>query len=417
MKQLFFIILSLVVILASCEKYPDRGTFDNPLLVYHGDAFVDLGLSLDETQDGYAIAGMRTVISRSESNIGGSIIDSAKQELAVIKTGDNGNLEWVYLNEAEGYDEARSIKSLADGSVICAGVAAGPGGTARGNDMIITLLNAAGSVSWQKAYGGAGNQMANDIIECDDGGFLVLGSTDTENIAGTFGQDNPQGRLNIYILKLNAVGDSLWSVSYGFDEDDTGVKVSRDLGGNGYMVLATTDKDGPGQSKKNIMFLRINSVGNVTKSETFGSMANEKAVDLILQDDAYIILGAGGPDSNTDNEIFILKLAEDIYAPPLLEKGISISGRRLVLNSLCYHPEGFFIIAGAIGEALEEDMLFYFMNTDGSEYAEPHIPTGQGSQVINDVIVDTQESIVSVGTNGTETSSLITFYKFNKPQL
>ncbi|MDZ7739219.1 MAG: hypothetical protein U5K32_09195 [Bacteroidales bacterium] len=415
MKQLFILILSLVVILVSCEKYPDKGTFDNPLLVYHGDAFVDLGLSLDQTQNGYVIAGMRTVIKRSESNIGGNIIDSAKQEMAVISTDDEGKLVWAYLNAAAAYDEARSIKTLADGSVICAGVAASPEETGRGNEMIITLLNAGGSVNWQKRYGGAGNQAAKDIIECDDGGFLVLGSSDKENIAGTFGQDNPQGRLNIYILKLNAMGDSLWSVSYGFDEDDTGIKVSKDLEGNGYMVLATTDKDGPGQSGRNIMFIRINSVGNVTRSETFGSTANEKAVDLILQDNAYIILGAGGPDANSYNEMYILKLAADIYASPLLEKRISINGRRLVLNSLCYHPEGFCIIAGAIGDALEEDMLFYFMNADGSEYAEPHIPAGQGSQVINDVIVDTQESIVSVGTNGTETNSLITFYKFKKP--
>lgn len=417
MKQFIIIIISLVITLASCEKYPERGTFDNPLLVYYGDAFVDLGLSIDQTHDGYAIAGMRTVISRSESNIGGSIIDSAKQELAVIKTDTEGEGEWTYINAAAGYDEARSIKSLADGSVICAGVAGSTEGTVNGNDMIITLLGAGGSVSWQKAYGGRGNQAANDIIGCDDGGFLVVGTTDTENVAGTFGQDNPQGRLNIYILKLNAVGDSLWSVSYGFDEDDAGIKVSRDLGGTGYMVLATTDNDGPGQGMKNILFIRINNVGNVTMSEIFGSTANEKAVDLILQDDAYIILGAGGPDNNTDNEMYILKLGGDIYATPLLEKRISISGKRLVLNSLCYHPEGFCIIAGAIGDPLGEDMLFYFMNADGSEYTEPHIPAGQGSQVINDMIVDTQENIVSVGTNGTETSSLITFYKFKKPPL
>lgn len=417
MKQLYIIIISLAVIFASCEKYPDRGSFDNPLMVYHGDAFVDIGLSLDETQDGYAMAGMRTVIKRSESNIGGSVIDSSSQELAVIKTDARGNIEWTYLNSAAGYDEARSIKSLADGSVVCAGVAAGPEGTGMGNEMIITKLDAGGTVRWQKTYGGAGNQEANDIIGCDDGGLLVLGSSDTENIAGTFGQDNPQGRLNIYILKLNAMGDSLWSVSYGFNEDDIGVKVSRDLEGNGYMVLATTDKDGPEQGMRNIMFLRINSVGNVTKSETFGSRADEKAVDLIIQDNAYIILGAGGPGGDTYNEMYILKLAEDIYATPLLEQRISIAGRRMLLNSLCYHPQGFCIIAGAIGEPLEEDMLFYFMNADGSRHAEPHIPSGQGSQVINDVIVDAQDNIVSVGTNGTETSSLITFYKFKEPPL
>lgn len=417
MKPLFILIISLLIILVSCEKYPDRGTFDNPLLVYHGDAFVDLGLSIGETQDGYAIAGMRTVISRSESNLGGSIIDSATQDLAVLKTDAAGDLEWAYINAAAGYDEARSIISLADGSVICAGVTSSAEGSVRGNDMIISKMGAGGSVSWQKTYGGRGNQAANDIIECDDDGFLVLGTSDTENTAGTFGQDNPRGRLNIYILKLNAMGDSLWSVSYGFDEDDIGVKISRDLGGNGYMVLATTDNHGPGQGMKNILFLRINDAGNVTMSEIFGSTANEKAVDLIVQDNAYMILGACGPEGNNDNEMYILKLTEDIYDTPLLEERISISGRRLVLNSLCYHPEGFFIIAGAVGDALEEDMLFYFMNTDGSEYAEPHIPAGQGNQVINDMIVDTQENIVSVGTNGTETSSLIMFYKFKKPAL
>ncbi len=412
MKQLYIILTCLVILIYSCEKYPEKGSFGNPLLKYHGDAYVDLGLSVSELQDGYLITGMRTLISRSESNAGESIIDSSRQELAVIKTDKSGNMNWTYSSETSGYDEGRSIITLDDGSMVCAGVTEDP---ETGNDILITKLSAGGSPEWQEKYGGKGNQEANDIIEAYDGGYIIAGYSDAANIAEGFGLNNPEGKKNVYLLKINSQGDSIWSCSYGFEGNESGIKVVRDISGTGYMIMATTDQSAQGQDQNNLMLFRTNSFGNSTSYKTFGNTSNESAVDIMVDGNTYLVLGESGSGADINTEIYILRLSEDIYTQPLLEKRIGISEKPLAINSFCSHPSGFYVIAGGIGDILEEDMLFYFIDSEGNQYTKPHIPEGQGSQIINDVIVDSGENIVAVGTNGTETSSLITFYKFGQP--
>lgn len=416
MKNIILIVTGLCVLLSSCEEYPGSGTYENPLLKYYGDAFVDRGSALVETGGGYALAGMRTVVARTASE-GGSIIDSSGQEFAVLKTGSGGSLDWSFLSSNSVYDEARTLIGLDDGSILAAGYTGGSSASA-GKDILVTLLDAQGGVQWQKSYGGEGDQITNDVILCDDSGFIILGSTNMENTAGGIGRDNPSGRLNVFILKISLQGDSLWSNSVGFEGDDEGIRITEEAAGDGYMVLASTDISEPDkdQDQNNIFFFRINSVGTGTKYNIFGTAGNETPTDMLVHEDSYVILSASGSSSAADTEIFMLRIGNDIQAAPMLDRRISLEGKRVVLRSVCRHPDGFYVIAGGVGDPLEEDMLFYFMNDDGSSYAPPHSPAGQGSQVVNDVIIDGAENIVAVGTNGTEVSSLITLYKFEKPR-
>lgn len=415
MKHLLLLAIILVIAFASCEKFTERGSYENPILKYHGDALVDIGTSIAETSDAYVVCGLRSVISRSENSNGGSYIDSYEEDMAVLLTDSEGDLNWDYTTGLAGVDAGQSIISLSDGSFVCTGVSTVSDGVNSHDDVVISKINSSGGIVWQNTYGGQGNQSGMDLIECDDQGFLIIGSTDASSIALGFGDDNPSGKMNVYLLKLNSQGDSLWSYSYGYEGDDYGKVIVNDVGGTGYMILATTDNQDVGQAQNNILFFRVNDAGNVTSNIIFGSSKNETASDVVLTEDGYVILGAAGNDNNSNTEIFALKLSQDIYSTPVFEKRITISGEKLMANSISYHPSGFYVIAGGIGDPQAEDMLFYFMDISGNEYVAPHIPAGEGSQIIYDAIVDINENIVAVGTNGTETSSLITFYKFEQP--
>ena len=54
-------------------------------------------------------------------------------------------------------------------------------------------------VTFQKLYGGSGDQAGNYVVEAQDGGYLIAGSTTDPNLPS-----------DGYLVKVNIVGDILW---------------------------------------------------------------------------------------------------------------------------------------------------------------------------------------------------------------
>ncbi|MEK7255119.1 MAG: hypothetical protein AAB316_10270 [Bacteroidota bacterium] len=66
------------------------------------------------------------------------------------------------------------------------------------SDIFLLKTDANGDYEWDKSYGGSGKDVANDVVEMPDGGFLVVGYTESFNTAGETGK--------VYLLKTDAQG-------------------------------------------------------------------------------------------------------------------------------------------------------------------------------------------------------------------
>jgi hypothetical protein len=66
-------------------------------------------------------------------------------------------------------------------------------------------LDSNGNIQWQKTYGGPGQDLAYDVEETQDGGYIVGGGT------GSFGA----GGWDMWILKLDSHGNVQWQKTYG----------------------------------------------------------------------------------------------------------------------------------------------------------------------------------------------------------
>jgi len=49
--------------------------------------------------------------------------------------------------------------------------------------------------------------VGNDVLLADDGGFFIVGATDLEF--------EPEQRGDVYLIKTNAAGETLWEKTYG----------------------------------------------------------------------------------------------------------------------------------------------------------------------------------------------------------
>ena len=162
----------------------------------------DYAKSIRQTDDGgYIVAG-----STSSFSAGGTY-------LWVLKLRPDGTINWQKTYGGIYGSAAFSIRQTGDGGYVVAGRTASPGtGVVETLDLWVLKLRPGGAIEWQKTYGGINWDFANSIQEVNDGGYIVVGETES------FGAGNE----DIWVLKLRPDGSIDPSCSF---EGHTSVSV------------------------------------------------------------------------------------------------------------------------------------------------------------------------------------------------
>jgi len=191
-------------------------------------------------------------------------------------------------------DGANSIHQTTDGGYIVAGWTSSFG--AGGEDVYILKLNAKGESEWQKTFGGENYEGAKSIHQTTDGGYIVAGWT---NSFGSGGQD-------AYILKLNAKGESEWQKTFGGKGSDGAISIQQTTDG-GYVVAGWTSSFG--SAGYDVYILKLSSKGEVEWQKTF-SWERDNEAESIQQtaDGGYIIAAVTGDFERREYDAYVLKL-------------------------------------------------------------------------------------------------------------
>lgn len=142
---------------------------------------------------------------------------------------------------------------------------------------IIFWVNGFAQVTFQKTFGGVGNESAISIKQSADGGYYILGTT---NSFGAGGKD-------IYLLKADADGNLLWAKTFGGALDDSPTKLILSNDGN-LIIAAVTNSFGAGSS--DVYLIKADSDGNLIWSKTFGGIDVDFIRDILQTSDSGFIL-------------------------------------------------------------------------------------------------------------------------------
>lgn len=155
--------------------------------------------------------------------------------------------------------------------------------------IISTFTFAQLTMQWDGNFGGQGTDVAHSAIETPDGGFIVVGSTDSEG----------SGKLDGYIIKLDARGNMDWSETYGGKKDDEFYAIT-EVNGN-YAICGYSASKGGG--KKDMWLMLVDNEGQKMWEHFYGKTKDEEAYDIITSYDGNVIMagytkskGAGGKD-------------------------------------------------------------------------------------------------------------------------
>jgi len=245
----------------------------------------DFAYSIQQTSDdGYIVAGY--------TNSFGAGDDDAY----VLKLDSAGTLQWQKVFGGSSDDFAYSIQQTSDDGYIVAGYT-NSFGAGDYSDVYVLKLDSAGTLQWQKTFGGYHNDYAYSIQQTSDGGYIVAGYTES------FGA----GLDDAYVLKLDSAGTLQWQKAFGGSIFDHAYSIQQTTDG-GYVVAGETDSFGAGVYDTYV--LKLDSAGNLEWQKTFGGSGHDYAYSIQqTTDGGYVVAGwTYSFASSDDNDVYILKL-------------------------------------------------------------------------------------------------------------
>ena len=271
-----------------------------------------------------------------------------------------GELDAVKTYGGSKNDVAQSVVKTIDGGYAVLGHSQSNNGdlkdkTNESFDFWVMKFTANNSLLWSKTFGGTEDDRGNDIIQTADGGFAILGFTQSSN--GDVIQNN--GSKDFWVAKLTTTGILTWQKSFGFSGSDYGTSLIQ-TNDNGYLltgVIDVTASGGEGNSRTSqrhaggdIWAVKLSAVGNFEWSKYFGGSFTDTAFGVEkTADNGFIIVGSSDSDDVdiSDNkgsyDFWVLKISSS--GTLLWEKsfgGTEIDEARAITST----TDGNFIIVG-----------------------------------------------------------------------
>ena len=202
----------------------------------------------------------------------------------IIKTDSSGNKIWEKNYGGIDHDHGESVIETTEGNYLVAGYTYN---TPNFYPQIYVLnLNENGDTIWTKMYGGPQSEYGSEIIQTLEGGFVIVGESDSYGA----------GKYDIFLVKINGQGDTLWTKTYGSTEDDYGSSAQQTIDG-GFIIAGGTDKYG----SRDIYLIKTNTDGDSVWTKIFITSIWDIATSVRqTTDGGYIISGYSYNTGNSD---------------------------------------------------------------------------------------------------------------------
>jgi len=307
----------------------------------YGGSKEDAGYSIAQTTDGgYIIAGMT-------KSFGDTLGD-----VYLVKIDSDGDTLWTSVYGGSGFDYGHSVKQTTDGGYIIAGIAESPG--TGYCDVYLIKTDTNGDILWTRTYGEIYDDWSYSVAQTTDGGYIIAGMTNS--IIGG-------GYYDVYLIKTNSGGDTLWTRIFGANFYDRGESVAQTSDG-GYIVAGRTESFGAGYY--DIYLIKTDSDGDTLWTRTYGGIDDDwgNSVEQTT-DGGYIIAGMTVSFGSGRGDVYLVKTDAD--GDTLWTRTYGGSNYDCA-SSIAQTSDGGYIVAGFTSSSGAGYFDFYLIKTDSFGY-------------------------------------------------
>ncbi len=286
----------------------------------YGGSLDDRGTTIIQTQDGgYAVIGY------SQSNDQDVTQNSGAYDFWLAKLTENGTLSWQKSLGYSGTDKGLSVIQTTDNGYFLTGsidvTASGGAGNSRmhaGGDYWAIKLTDIGEISWTKYFGGNLNDLPNDAVQTPDGGFIMVGTSDSTDVDIS----ENIGAYDYWIIKIDHTGVLVWEQSFGGEQIEEAHSIVASNDGN-YIIVGDSRSSNIDVSVNNgaadVWCIKITPSGELLWEKSFGGASFDSARSIVkTPDNGYLISGSSRSENglltnnNGQNDAMVIYLNQNM---------------------------------------------------------------------------------------------------------
>lgn len=231
----------------------------------------DVGSSVQQTLDGgYIITGYTESYSEG------------KKDVWLVKTDENGDKLWEKTFGYSNFDSGSMVRQTSDGGYIVVGDVNTSGGGL--GYVLLIKVDTDGEFLWVRSYGEKGHNYADEILQTQDEGYIIIGSSWVRDETDTY---------DIWLIKVDKYGDVMWDNKFYRSDSDHGWSIDQTDDG-GYIIVGETDH---ASDEDKVWLLKTDENGNMIWDKIFEGRGFSVKQTL---DGGYIIAGATMNPTITD---------------------------------------------------------------------------------------------------------------------
>ncbi len=240
----------------------------NPTLVWaktYGGSKIDLPYAITVTKDNKYLVTGRT--SSSDVDVGSNL---GLSDVWLLKLDENGNIIWKKNYGGSGGESMYAIAQTLDNGFIMVGTTLSRDGDVTenkgGSDGWVIKIDSIGIIQWQKTFGGSNADSFWSVFQTQNGDYIMGGYSNSND------KDFPEnsGLYDMWVLKLNSVGNMVWKKRLGGSKDDFFSQLTN-IDDKTFAIAGTTDsQDGDMVGALGDFSVKMDSSGKVIWKKSFG---------------------------------------------------------------------------------------------------------------------------------------------------
>ncbi|QNF32130.1 T9SS type A sorting domain-containing protein [Adhaeribacter swui] len=259
-----------------------------------------------QTRDsGYLSGGYST----SDSSYYKSQNSRGQNDFWIVKSNQYGQKIWDKRYGGSDNDYLSRVIQTQDGGYLLGGSSfSGKGGdktqSSQGDrDYWVIKVDAQGNKQWDKRFGGTGDDELVKVVQLASGDY-VLGGHSNSPTSGDKTQGS-QGKTDYWLIKISKNGIKLWDKRYGGTAIENLGSFTETA--NGGFLLAGTSLSGQGHDKSassrggsDYWVVQTDQAGNLLWDKTYGGSGNDKAYSVGRSGNSFFLAGTSNSGANGD---------------------------------------------------------------------------------------------------------------------
>lgn len=272
-------------------------------------------------------------------------------DLALVKLNASGNAEWFRIYGGRCDDYMRGAVNSKDGGYLLMGktnslfITPLPGCYPFGAKTLLVKVDKHGVTKWAQEFP---DLLTLSLIQSQNGDYMLAGGTDIR-----------RKKSDLALIKIDQTGETVWQMRYNSQSNDSfqGLRSLVELQDGGFFLLGTASESEKSYFIGAPLLIRVSAEGEIQWSRRLDGIIGMMSRIIALQD-GYAILGSIG-----DNEEMLV-INVNSEGDVLWAKSYKGHDKKLTPYSTLEDSNGMLVIGGATDKA-EDNGIVMGLQDDG----------------------------------------------------